>query len=109
MTSPSGHKEQAERKEVLENDRKVREQATTMHQFAISEASEPRGRFSATNKETVVGSMPVVNYPAAPNWSPDPVPPEPALGFEIDTVEVVGTPQEIEASIAALKSDEKDQ
>jgi hypothetical protein len=102
MTSPSERKEQAERKAVLDNDRKVREGATFLD-HARAEASEPRGRFSATNKETVVGSMPTVNYPAAPNWSPDPVPPEPSLGVEVDAQEAVGTPQEIEASIKKLE------
>ena len=58
MTSPSGPKEQAERKAVLDNDRKVRE-GTTFHQAAISEANENRGRFAATNKETVVAQCPL--------------------------------------------------
>jgi hypothetical protein len=105
----SNLKDQAERKEVLENDRRVRD-GTTFRQFAESEVAEPRGRFATTNEATVIGSTPTVNYPAGANWSSDPVGDEPALGFAIDEqLEPVGTPQEIAASIAALKSDEEDQ
>ena len=100
MTSHSD--EQKLRRETLKNDQRVRDQGTTFHQAAISEANENRGRFAATNKETVVGSMPVVNYPAAPNWAPDPVPPEPPLNVDIDAQEPVGTEAEIAASIAKL-------
>jgi hypothetical protein len=113
--------EQKLRRETLINDRRVREPlkepqdikegigegASTMHQFAISEANQPSGRFAATGKATVVGATPAPTYPAGPNWASDPVPPEPALGFEIDAIEAVGTEQEIEASIRRLRGEDQ--
>ena len=88
----SSQEDQAERRRVLENDRKVREQrreqaesrrvfaadqslpnqATTMHAFAQADAQTPRGRFSAVEAATVVGASPTIEYPAGPAWSADP-------------------------------------
>jgi hypothetical protein len=76
--------EQKLRRETLANDRRIREplkepqqskkgiggEATTMHQFAVSEANQIGGRFAATSKAAVVGEMPIPQYFAAPNWSP---------------------------------------
>jgi hypothetical protein len=104
MTSRSD--EQKLRRETLENDKKVREQGTTFHQFAESEANEPRGRWAATNEATVIGEVPIPPYTAGANWCSDPCGDEPPLGYAIDEqLEPVGTPQEIEASIKKLEEE----
>ena len=63
----SRQEEEQERREVLENDRRVREQqqGTTFHQRAQAEASIETGRFTAVNAAHVVGSEPAARYPAA--------------------------------------------
>ena len=78
MNDPDDHESQAVRRRVLRNDRLVREQATTFHQFAAVEAEEIRGRFGSTEKATVIGSTPAPDYPAAYQQR-DPVPTEPPL------------------------------
>jgi hypothetical protein len=97
--------DQAERREVLENDRRVCD-GVTFHQFATVEATQVLGRFASISKPTVVGSTPAPTYPAAPNWSPDPCGVEPALGVEIDAQEPVGTTAEISASLKKLGEDQ---
>lgn len=89
--------EQLERREVLEND--LREQCSSFSQFAQSEAAEARGRFTAHEKSTVIGSTPTPAsaYPAA-FLQHDPVPDEPALGVDINALEPVGQPHELKAS-----------
>jgi hypothetical protein len=94
-------REQQERRETLQNDRKVREQGTTLSQFAQAEANEVGGRFSGHEKATVVGAQESPAYPAAPNWAFDPAGVEPALGIDINAIEPTGEPHEIAASIAA--------
>ena len=41
-------------------------------------------------------------YPAGPNWSRTAVPQEPALGYDINAVEPVGTADEVAASLGAV-------
>jgi hypothetical protein len=86
-------REQQERRETLENDRRVREQqqkaASTYFAFAVAEADEPRGRFqNSGGTTTVIGSDGLPAYPQLPPSSPwagpDMVPPEPPLGYRID-------------------------
>ncbi len=77
---------QAERRAELENDRRVREKGTTLHQFAQAEAAEARGRFSAHEQSTVTGAAELPKYPAA-YLQHDPVPDEPSLGVDINKVE----------------------
>jgi hypothetical protein len=87
--------DQAERRAVMRNEQRVREeqrrvfapdqsepkQATTMHQFAQADAETPRGRFSAVGAAYVVGSTAIPQYPAASGpFQRDPVPDEPPLG-----------------------------
>jgi hypothetical protein len=82
----SKHEEQAERRDVLENEKRLR--ASTLSQFAQSEAAEARGRFTAHEQSTVVGATPLPKYPQLPASSPwagpDLVPTEPPLGYAID-------------------------
>jgi len=92
----SSQEEQQERRETLENDRKVREaehqrilrEGTTFHQFAQQETL-PQGRFSAPgaiSTPRVVGSTlnPSAQYPAASSAHQTELPPEPPLGVAID-------------------------
>ena len=94
--------DQAERRAVLENDRRVREreraqeerrgtfaqdqslprQASTYNQFALADAQTPLGRFSAISNAQVVGQG--ASYPPAGAHQHDPCGPEPALGFAIE-------------------------
>ena len=84
MIDDDDPKSQATRRRVLRNDASVR--ASTLSQFAQSEANEIGGRFSANERATVVGANPLPNYPAA-FLQLDPVPDEPPLGFRIDALD----------------------
>jgi len=84
---------QKEKREILENDRKVR-QASTYHSVAASSVDDERGgRYAhAGRSTTVVGSSPI-SYPAQPAQSPwhhDPAPDEPPLGYSVEEMEPVG-------------------
>ena len=79
--------DQAERRRVLDNDRRVREQSGTMHAHAIADAQQPRGRFSAVETSYVVGSKPTISYPAASAAHQTELPPEPSLGYSVDALE----------------------
>src|SRR5262249_40834893 len=58
--------EQLERRETLDNDRRLREQqGTTLHAFAQEETLD-RGRFGAIGKPTVIGSTPARNIRSYP-------------------------------------------
>jgi hypothetical protein len=90
--------DQAERRETLENDRKLREaehqrllrEGTTFHQFAQSTANdEAGGRFAAIAPTTVTGATPVPRYPAAGAHQCDPVGIEPPLGFSVNDLEPI--------------------
>ena len=98
MNDPDDHESQAVRRRVLRNDRLVREQATTFHQFAAVEAEEIRGRFGSTEKATVIGSTPAPDYPAAYQQR-DPVPTEPPLGVDVNALEPTGELHEIRQSL----------
>jgi hypothetical protein len=79
----------AEKLETLFQDQALRnaqrrKNASTLSQFATSEANADAGRFAAINKANVVGATPKQPDYAAPNWSPDPVGVEPPLGFDIN-------------------------
>jgi hypothetical protein len=107
----SNQEDQAERRRILENDRKVREQqreqaesrrvfapdqslpnpGTTFHARAQADADIPRGRFTEHERSTVIGSTPTpaTAYPAGPAWSADPGSQcvEPPLGFDNPALE----------------------
>src|SRR5262249_25324126 len=84
----SSQEEMAERKRVLDNDRKVRE-GGTFHQFAEADANTPLGRFSAISNAYVVGSKSDVAsaYPAASSAHQTELPPEPPLSFDNPALE----------------------
>ena len=75
-----------EKLDVFNNDLRVR--SSTYADHAAASANEAGGRFKK-ELETRVDAVP--QYPKLPPnnpWSePDPVPDEPALGFEIDALE----------------------
>ena len=80
----SSQEEQAERRRVFAQDQSLR--SGTFHQHALAEAQTPQGRFSAHAAATVIGSKSGIAsaYPAASAAHQTELPPEPALGYEID-------------------------
>jgi hypothetical protein len=85
----SRQEEELERRAVLENDRRVREQqkrqseGTTFHQHAQAQADETnQGRFAATGVPNVIGPTPIPKYPAASSSWQIQLPDEPPLGFD---------------------------
>jgi len=93
---------QAERRRILENDRKV--PGSTFFAHARASADDERGgRFAAAGKQTVIGISPI-SYPQMPEgnpWRDDPVPSEGPRGYAIDEQEPTGEKFEIEASRTA--------
>ena len=86
-------------KEKVEQLRNDQRNASTLHQFASSEAGEIGGRFA--KPATVNASQQAVHYPKLPTsspWSCDPVPPEEPLGIDVNEPVVTGEPFEVEAS-----------
>jgi hypothetical protein len=84
---------QRERREVLRNDRKVRE-AATYHSIAMAGVDDERGGRYATSgsKQTVIGASPIA-YPAQPAgspWAKEPIGTEPPLGYSVDEQDPVG-------------------
>jgi hypothetical protein len=98
--------EQRERREVIENDRRLRQpegKPDTYFSRALADAGlELGGRFGALAKPVVTGTAPYPMLPASSPWSVDPVPTEPPLGFSVDAREPVGTAAEIERSWVEL-------
>jgi hypothetical protein len=91
---PEDEVSQAEKARVMLQDADVRRQqqaqGTTMHARAVADASIETGRFTAVNAAYVVGSTPVLKYPAAAAHQRDPVGTEPPLGYSVDQVEPIG-------------------
>jgi hypothetical protein len=78
----------------------MRNEPTTYFERASAEADENRGgRFAALAQARVVGAKPAPTYPAGPQWSHDPTGPEPALGYDVDAIEPIGTAAEVERSL----------
>jgi hypothetical protein len=93
----SSHDEQKERRAVLENDGKVREQDTFFSR-AQANADESGGRFAKQNPVTVTGTESVPIFPRQSPSSPfasDPVPAEPALGYSVEDKPAVGELHEL--------------
>jgi hypothetical protein len=86
----SRQEEEQERREVLENDRKVRElqqaQGGTFFQHGLAQALDTAGgRYGAAmGAAHVTGSTPIPNYPAAGAHQADPVGLEPPIGYDIN-------------------------
>jgi hypothetical protein len=79
--------DQHERKQVLRNDLKVRQQQEQSGTYLSQTHSDLGGRFSVVDAQTVVGADPIPAYPAAAAHQRDPVGQEPALGYRIDELE----------------------
>jgi hypothetical protein len=92
---------QDERRQVL-RDTLLGRRAHKNTYFAHAHSDEG-GRFSAPDQPPryTVGSEAVPRYPAGPNWSADPVGPEPSLGFSVENVPPTGEMFEIEKSVLA--------
>ena len=100
---------QREKREVLDNDRKV--SSSYFHHARAAADDERQGRFAAVNPTSVTGSTPASQYPRQPAtspWSHDPCGLEPSLGYVIDQQEAVGEPHEIAASLASTSVDAGD-
>jgi hypothetical protein len=80
----SSQLDQEDRKRVLDNDRRVREQTGT---FMSHTHSEMGGRFTEVGAAHIVGSTALPNYPAAAAHQADPCGLESALGYRIDALE----------------------
>ena len=88
--SPSAADEQRERRETLENDRRVREQQARGSTYLDHHHAELGGRFGAVETETITGrlSPQPPPLPASSPWAgPDMVPPEPPLGYSVNDLE----------------------
>ena len=88
----SKQEEEQERREVLENDRRVREQQQqtgTFFSHGVSQALDTAGgRYGAAmGAPNVTGATPIPKYPAAAAHQADPVGTEPPLGFSVNDLE----------------------
>jgi hypothetical protein len=92
--------EQQDRLDVLRNDQRLRNQGSTFHQFATSDANEDRG--ASISNPNVIGAKPsaATQYPAAADWTRDPVPKENQLGVDINEMPTCGEPHELRASVS---------
>jgi hypothetical protein len=88
--------EQRERREYIEDELRKRQQGSTLHQFATADAEFDRGRFTATERATVIGSSETPQYPQLPSgpWSGQNPEPgiEPPLGYEIHAMQPLEPP-----------------
>ena len=84
----SRHEEQNERLEILENEKRLRDQGST---YMAHTHNDTGGRFSAVSNPKVIGSTPnpATAYPRA-YLNHDPVPDEISLGVDINKVEPCG-------------------
>jgi len=94
-----------EKRDVLRNDRRVRERGSTSgtsaqegSTFLAHTHNDFGGRFAAISSPVVVGSEAIPKYPAA-FLNHDPVPTEPALGVDINALEPCGEPHELKATL----------
>jgi hypothetical protein len=80
----SRQEDQAERRRVLQNHQRVREQEQTGTFLSHTHDDIHQGRFAAIGPAVVVGADPIPNYPAAAAHQSDPCGQEPSLGYRID-------------------------
>jgi hypothetical protein len=107
----SKDEDQRERREVLENERRLRSQrdreASTY--LAHTHLDDEGGRFSVINSATIVGREPFPKYPEQPSTSPwhhDPVPDELPLGFSVnDMVPLERDPSVVEVVTGPAPAD----
>jgi hypothetical protein len=88
--------DQAERRETLINDAKVREQQNS-GTFLSHTHSDLGGRYSGVGAQTIVGAEPTTRYPAASAHQHDPCGTEPPLGYSVSEL----TPFELEPSMSS--------
>jgi hypothetical protein len=94
----SKHEEQAERRDVIENEKRLRGSSSGQGSTFLSHThNDIGGRFAAISSPVVVGTESIPKYPAA-FLNHDPVPQEPALGVDINEMEPCGQPHELKAS-----------
>jgi hypothetical protein len=94
----SSQEEQAERRRVLANDQRVKEQTGTFLSHTNNDLAG--GRFAAVNAASVVGADPIPNYPAAAAHQRDPCGLEPPLGYSVNDL----TPHELEPSFPSVQA-----
>jgi hypothetical protein len=87
MSMLSRQEDQAERLEVIENDKKLRGSPsdTSAHggsTFFSHTHNEVGGRYAAISSPQIVGSTALPKYEGAPNWATDLVPTEPPLAYD---------------------------
>jgi hypothetical protein len=80
----SSQEEQAERRRVLANDQRVREQSGT---FLSHTHMDEGGRFAQVSNAQIVGADPIPNYPAASAAHQIQLPDEPPLGLDNPALE----------------------
>jgi hypothetical protein len=80
----SNQEDQGERRRVLANDARVREQSGTF--FSHTHMDEG-GRFAQVSNAQIVGADPIPNYPAASAAHQIQLPDEPPLGFDNPALE----------------------
>src|SRR6516162_4701971 len=90
--------DQEERRRVLLNDARVREQARNgdTGTYLSHTHSELGGRFALTEHQTITGvvSPAPPPLPSTSPWAgPDPVPHEPPLGYRIDDLNAFSNPE----------------
>jgi hypothetical protein len=80
--------DQAERRRVLRNDQRAREQGSTLMDHSHNDLAG--GRFAQVGAQTVVGKTTPDPWPKMPKdnpWAHDPVPAECPFGVAVETVE----------------------
>jgi|SRR6516165_1473833 len=79
--------DQAERRAVLRNDQRVREQQREQGSTYLAHSHDDLGgRYAQISPQIVVGAQPTMNYPAASPHQFDPCGTEPPLGYRVDAL-----------------------
>jgi hypothetical protein len=93
----------AERKAVMENDARVREQGGTFFSHTHLD-DEAVGRFAGIKPRELVGSTLIPRYPGPGQC--DPVPIEPALGIDVNAMPPCGEVFEVRRSLEAKRAED---
>jgi hypothetical protein len=80
----SSQEEQAERRRVLANDQRVKEQSGT---FLSHTHMDEGGRFGQVASAQIVGADPIPRYPAAAAHQRDPCGPEQPFGYSVNDLD----------------------
>jgi hypothetical protein len=97
MTEYHNDADQSERRDLLQEHLRQRQQGSTYSAHAHMHIDDAGGRFAKTRPSLTVGSKPTVDYPGdkLPAWVTDRGPDEPPLGFSVDAMEPVGESFEV--------------